>query len=43
MRLTRLAELVSIIRDITIIVAIAFSCAATYKFMVYFQVWDLPK
>jgi len=40
MRLSRLARLVSILRDITIIAAVFFACIAVYKFMVYFAVWN---
>ena len=35
-------RIVSVIRDITIILAIIFVCVAAYKFMIYFSVWDLP-
>ena len=42
MRLPKIARIVSILRDIVIIIAIIFACIAAYKFMVYFSVWDLP-
>jgi len=36
----RFAKLISVLRDIAIIVAIIFICIAAYKFMVYFSVWN---
>jgi len=41
-RTRQIARIVSILRDIVIIMAIVFACIAAYKFMVYFSVWDLP-
>lgn len=41
--MSQLAKLVSILRDLAIIVAVLFVCLAAYKFMIYFNVWySLP-
>ena len=41
-KFSQIARIVGILRDITIILAVIFACVATYKFMVYFSVWELP-